>query len=140
MRYITVPAPIEIFNLSTGESTGRKISFHDFTQGTLLIDKRFGKSMKELQAALRIGRATREHDTGVIALETTDWEVLRDTAKEPSSEYLPGIAVQLLAFIEAIVDAPDTASKNGASEHAAHPPASPAASCPVDGTAIPVVA
>ena len=136
MRYIRIPGPIEVFNLATGETTGRKVSFKDFVLGTLLVDKRFGKSVKELQAALRISQAIQQHGAGeVIGLESADWEVLRDTAKEPSSEYLPGVAMQLLLFIEVILDASETAPKNGVTD-APTPPAPR----PVDGAQAPVVA
>lgn len=139
MKYLTVPEHIELFNLVTNETTGRKMSFREFVQGTLLTDKRFGKGLKELQAALRIGEAVRKVEPGVpggLVLESTDWEILRDTAKEPSSEYLPGVAVQVIPFITAIVEhATDQPPKNGVPKVEVE-----GSTKPVDGPHAPVVA
>lgn len=139
MKYITVPENVEIFNLVTHESTGRKMTFREFVQGTLLTDKRFGKGLRELQAALRIGEAVRQVTPGVpggLVLESTDWEILRDTAKEPSSEYLPGVAVQVIPFILAIVDqATDQPPANGVTKATVE-----GSTKPVDSPLAPVVA
>ena len=107
MQYITIPEPVVLKDHLTNEPK-KMITFFEFVQGTLLVEKRFGKSVKELQAALRIAKAFRGAESPTtVSLETQDWELLRDVAKEPEGGYLPGVAVQLLPFISAIIDATD---------------------------------
>jgi len=104
-KYLAVPYPVVLRNLVTDEPVGRDLSFYEFVQGTLLVDKRFGKSVKELQTALRIGQAIKGAVAGqIISIESADWELLREVAKEPDGGYQPGVAVQLLCFIEAITE------------------------------------
>lgn len=104
-KYIMIPQDIMLRNLVTGDSLNRALSFYEFVQGTLLVDKRFGKSIRELQAAMRIGLAVRGVEAGrVVMLESQDWELLRDVAREPEGGYQPGVGVQILTFLTTIID------------------------------------
>lgn len=109
MRYFTVPETVILKNPITGE-VGKAYNFYEFAQNTLLGEKRFGKSVKELRAAVRIGDVLRDKKPGdVIALESSDWDILKDVAEAPEGGYLPGIATQVIGYIEAVIGAAEKA-------------------------------
>ena len=123
MRYLIVPPDVQLVDDLTSEPLKlpngeilKPQSFAAFVVKTLLRDiENFAKNDDQLEARARIREKVREALPGtVLAIESTDWELLKAAAKSPtlsdgrgsvSKGYLPEIGEQILPFIHAIKDA-----------------------------------
>jgi hypothetical protein len=100
------------------------ITFRQFLLGRL-VDPAFAKDMTAVLSAVQIKEAV-EKSNGVIALESADWERLRDATKAPQGGgYNPTVAHCLAGYMRAIVDAgekPQTPAAEQAGEPAPRKP------------------
>lgn len=112
-RYIKVPQDIRLIDLVTHEplllpdQTLWVISFKAFVCGTLLKDPKFGKTGAAVISGAGI-RAAVEKDTEVIVLDGEEYDLLKSVLEAPENGYKPEIAVQLIPFFKAILDATTT--------------------------------
>jgi hypothetical protein len=121
-RYIKVPSDIRIVDLSTnqplflvqgGEQKPWIISFKGFVCGTLLKDPRFGKTVVAvisgagIRAAIETALSSVQAEA-VIPLDGDDYELLKSVLEAPESGYVPEVAIQLIPFFRAILDASTT--------------------------------
>jgi hypothetical protein len=107
MRYITIPASVELQDLMTDASSGRMYTFKEFL-GQMLLDPRFGKTSADVFVSADIRQRFKE--TGgepgrVLELSDGEWERLSSVIKEPTNPYAPVIVVQVADFLRCILDA-----------------------------------
>jgi hypothetical protein len=114
-RYIKAPQDITIVDLSTNQplflSQGDQnvpwvISFAGFVSGTLLRDPKFGKTAANVLSGGVIRGALNSKD--VIQLDGDDYELLKSVLETPENGYKPEVAIQLVPFFRAILDATTT--------------------------------
>jgi hypothetical protein len=112
-RYIKVPQDIQLTDLVTHEPLllpDQKpwvISFRGFICGTILKDQKFGKTGAAVISGSVI-RAAVEKDAEVISLEGEDYDLLKTVLETPDTPYRPEIAIQIISFFRAILDATTT--------------------------------
>lgn len=109
MKYVQVPGPITLKNKFTGED-GDTVKFKDFVLSVLLSDASWIKSYSAIKSAKAIDEALTE--SGVMILDSADWEKLKTVAENPSAGYTGFGAlgmIQIVAFVDAIVEASDKA-------------------------------
>lgn len=102
MRYIQVPAPIDIKNPVTGDDV-RQAPFFQFVV-ELLMDPRFSENATAIDIAYHIHKAVKSEASPMV-LESAHWLLLRTVADAPHGGYVPGLGVQMRPFIRAILDA-----------------------------------
>lgn len=121
-RYIKVPKDIQIVDLTSnmplflgpqgGEQKPWVITFKGFVCGTLLKDPRFGKTVAAVISGAGIRTAIEAALSGsgeaVIPLDGEDYELLKNVLEAPESGYNPEVAIQLIPFFRAILDATTT--------------------------------
>ncbi len=104
MRYITVPEDIGLTNPGE-EKVVRTEKFSTWLINRILSDPKFGKTTEYLFAAVGIKDAVEElNGERMLALETADWEKLKEVVEEPSVPYHPVIEMQLVSFLRAILE------------------------------------
>lgn len=102
MRYIRVPEPIDIKNPITGEAANR-VPFSQFVT-ELLMDPRFSATAAAIEVTHHLHKAVKSAASH-MAIESAHWELLRTVVEAPTGGYVPGVGVQMRAFIRAILDA-----------------------------------
>ena len=115
-RFVTVPDEVQLIDPESGQVLSqRAATFADWLgSGTILDNPRhFGKGgVGALRAVVRIERAFNGKCAGDVAiLDESDWTLLVAACKDPGDERSfsrPRIAAQLLAFYDALIDAPDS--------------------------------
>lgn len=118
IKYIIVPEPIKLLDpLSKEVLTDEKgdeakpVTFADFLAKQLFTPM-WGENYKNAKSARAIERAC-EASNGVIQLAEEDWKKLRDALDSPTETpkygFHPAVVRQLLPFIDAVMDAKDTA-------------------------------
>lgn len=115
IKYVTVPEPIMLHDPVTkedlkdekGETKPQK--FSDFI-GKLLFNPMWAENYKNIKSAKAIDKAF-SNGSGVVQLAEEDWKKLKDLVENPKSGYGYHAAVmpQLLPFLDAIMDAKDSA-------------------------------
>jgi hypothetical protein len=116
-RYTPIPSDIQIVDLASGEplflgnAAGERspwlVSFKAFVCGTLLPDPKFGKTASTVISGAGI-RTALEAPGGFLVLEGDDWELLKSVLESPENRYKPEVALQLIPFFRAILDATTT--------------------------------
>jgi len=116
-RYTPIPSDIQIVDLVSGEplflgnAAGERsawvVSFKGFVCGTLLPDSQFGKTASTVISGSGI-RTALEAPGGFLVLDGDDWELLKSVLESPENRYKPEIALQLIPFFRAILDATTT--------------------------------
>jgi len=110
-RFIKVPKDIHITDLRTGEQlflgqAGSSVpwisTFKDFICGTLLQDARFGRTAANVLSGAEIRAALIGE---VVQLDEDDYELLKSVLQTPEVGYRPEVAIQLVPFFRAILDA-----------------------------------
>ena len=106
MFAITVPKTIQIRNLVNKDDKGIDISFSSYVL-QMLHDKKFGGSIAALRSASQLQVIFEDITEGTtILVHPNDYTLLKDVAQDPSGGFQnPGVAMQLLPYIDAIVDA-----------------------------------
>lgn len=111
MRYIKKQADIEITNVlgeamrdEKGEPVRAK--FRDFVLSRL-VDPALAKDMAAVMSAFQMRGVVMSsiESEAHYALESSDWERLRDATHSPTGGYLPQVAMCLVPFMRAIVEA-----------------------------------
>lgn len=91
------------------DETGREVmiplSFKEFVFARLM-DPKFSKDMETMMRAFEIKTQT-EKATDYLALEDADWKLLESVTRSPDQQtaYRPDVALSMLPFIRAIVEA-----------------------------------
>jgi hypothetical protein len=118
-RYIKIPTDIAIVDIETGQPVLRApnsvpmvISFKNFICGTLLKDPAFGKTVAAVIAGAGL-RAAMETSQQVLKIEGDEYELLKKVLEAPDSGYRSEIAIQLVPFFRAILDATTTDPQTG---------------------------
>ena len=117
-RYIQVPADITLVDIATGVtlmnagSAPLTISFKSFICGTLLKDPKFGKTVSNVIAGAGI-RAVLEAGGQVLKLDGDDYELLKSVLEAPETGYRAEVAIQIVPFFRAILDATTTDPRTG---------------------------
>lgn len=117
-RYILIPDDISIVDLATeaplliGEAmVPWKVSFKDFVCGTFLKDARVGKTVESVFLGADIRAAVRDamkSDPKVLSLAEDAYALLCEILRTPEGGYRAELAVQLVPFARAILDATTT--------------------------------
>lgn len=111
MRYIRVPKePIVLRSLDGSRALNENgtpadpITFQTWLRVSVLLDLKFGKTAKDLMQAADIGqKADRAKD--VLELSEAEWSAVAAVVNEPTSGYNPRVALQLMPFLRAMLDA-----------------------------------
>lgn len=116
MKYIEIPAPVEVTNLEGTVIKNEKdepvtVTFEQFLLGRL-TDPKFASNMAQVLIAVEIKTKLSEaKKVGglVLELENEHYKTLKEVVENPSKEvgYTPGLAHNLVAFMKAVVDAKD---------------------------------
>lgn len=125
MRHITVPSPITVsVPFAEGGPPPETITFQRFATLSWLNDDRAiaGGFAKQVRWA-KVVDAFQQSETGAtISLEDEDYNTLRTIVDAPSARLAPVIAIQLLAYSQAVIDAtdklPTAVVQNGATPEA----------------------
>jgi hypothetical protein len=106
MYSITVPNDIHLRNLINKDDKGFTQSFGDFGK-QLLHDKKFGESVANLRSAHTLLNLFESCTAGSeMIVHPNDFTLLKGVVEAPSGGFQnPGIAMQILPFIDAILDA-----------------------------------
>lgn len=98
MRKITRPEPLQL-------TDGKPYSFNDFVRTLLSMDQRFNVDMRAAFAAERIETALKLEPEGAeLELETTDGDLLKEAAANPSNGYPIRPSLVLAPFLRAIAE------------------------------------
>jgi hypothetical protein len=125
MRYITIPADIIVtpHREIAPDARPEAVSFKKYALNIWLNDERATQG-----AFTRLVRWSHVIDAfdavkagDVLALEDEDYATLRSIAEQPKAFFPPTIAVRLLPFTQAVLDAPETKPSNAASSKTASP-------------------
>lgn len=109
MRYVTIPEDINLVHPRTKEPSSDKKTFIDVAYDIWFNDP---KGNAEGPLGLRrwmkmVDAFDASHQPGsVVALEESDFAVLKSVVEKPTASYQPLIAIQMDAFAKAILDAP----------------------------------
>jgi hypothetical protein len=104
MRFIQVPAPVQLKHIVSGED-GDVVTFPFWVIVRILTDvEHWGKTGEAQVMAGAIRRALLA-DEEVVGLEDAAWEKLKAAVSSPSVPYEPASSMQISHFIEAIFDA-----------------------------------
>lgn len=112
MRYLTILEPIGLSDIRDEPimgPTGQVFMTHvDFLRDRLL-DQIFGQNTDTLAAAMRIKSILKTVHVGdVMAIESSDWDILLRAVRTPSNAYNPMIALNILPFIDSVAKAPES--------------------------------
>ena len=115
IKYITIPEPITLVEPTTKEplkdekGETKPVAFSDFI-GKLLFNPMWAENYKSIKSAKAIDKAFSAAN-GVVQLAEEDWKKLKDLVENPKQGYGYHAAVmpQLLPFLDAIVEAKDSA-------------------------------
>lgn len=84
MKYFIVPEDIKLIDLVTRQETEQTYTFFRWLQEWVLMDVRFGASWKTGRTATKISDAFFNQSAGaVIALEDSDYDLLKEAVEEP---------------------------------------------------------
>jgi hypothetical protein len=108
MRYITVPQTIEVTPPAGTDAPPEALPFQKFAGISWLNDDRaieagFAAQVRWADVVRKFASA-READ--VIELEDADYATLAAIAQAPRARLMPAIAIQLLPYTRAVLDAP----------------------------------
>ena len=103
---ITVTVPV----LKDGKADVESIEFKfdKFLIDTVLVDDKFGKSMKSVMAAVTIRESLNKAvEAGESSFNVDDvhYAVLKDVVEEPTAGYNPRFVYQLVDFLRAVTEA-----------------------------------
>lgn len=102
MKHIRIPEPITI------EQSGEKVAFKDFVSSVPLADRAFGEDYSALMSASKVKRIVADGSVGKwVSIEDADYDRLERAVRTPANPYNPIVGVQLVPFMEAILDASD---------------------------------
>jgi hypothetical protein len=119
IRKINIPDDVHLVNMNTGElfdsEIGGVVSFHTILR-KLLNNPQWSKSYAMLRSAAAIEKAYLEAKDGVMTLSEEDWQHLRQAVEKPEElspsgqsiagyGFMPGISVQLLPLLDAVMNA-----------------------------------
>lgn len=80
------------------------VKFVDFLCNSILTDRQFGQNLKTLQAAAHIHQAC-QLNKEFIELSDDDHKLLVEIVAQPTNGYNPVIAIHLMPFFQAVIDA-----------------------------------
>lgn len=106
MRSIMIPPHVAaMVRDPQGRDQPKEVTFHDFLM-TWTNDRRFGRSIDEIERALRIREQARGKVSGeVLLLEESDWLALVEAVREPADGYNVAIVSQCMPFVRAVLGA-----------------------------------
>jgi hypothetical protein len=109
MRYVTVPGPVVLKNLVTGEDLEPRVEwdFHKFLVNVVLPDSAMGKGFKADLARFTIEALAKNKKAKVLEIEDEHWNSLKKAVESPQGEIDNRARMQLLPFQKAIVEAAD---------------------------------
>jgi len=81
---------------------GITASFISFIQNDILSDVQFGRDFEHLQVAYRIHKAVAQP---TIELTNSDHQILKSVMQKPTNGYQPTMAIHLMPFFNAILEA-----------------------------------
>jgi len=111
MRYVKIPEPIQLKNLTTGEPL--KVDGDDspwqmyrYLVDLVLPDPAMGRGYKvdRIRSTVR-GAFDGAEPGGYVAIEDEHYDTIRAVIENPESEIPPIVTMQLFAFQQAFVDA-----------------------------------
>ncbi len=129
VRYIRIPKDIALVDTVSGDPmlsgdppTQMTVTFKSFLCGTLLRDTKFGKTVATVISAAAIRTAIESpkiYNNGYtfIAIEGADYDILKAVLEAPETGYNPVIAIQIVPFFRAILDATTTDPTIGSDDH-----------------------
>lgn len=112
MKYVQIPEPILLTDLDGkpyATPTGPMLAkFDQFVRGRTL-DPVFGQDFAGVIAAVEIGNVFKDCKPGAfVAVETEHWKRLDRATREPKNPYDMKVAVQMLPFMKAVIEAKDS--------------------------------
>ena len=117
MRFVTVPAPVKIVNLATGQEAPETWTIWLFLAALILPDPKIGKGREGAKTAKRLRRMFEPAQPGdVIAIDSVDRDAVCRVQDEPTAEWNQANACQLEEFMAAFVDAPEECPQKPLSE------------------------
>lgn len=120
MRYVTVPDPILLYRLDTGQPMPREIkpdgtavpdepwTLYRFVSRFLISDAKIGPGKKGAKTAKRLRRAFEHAVPGqCVAIDSADYDACVAVMNAPTDAWNQTIASQLEPFMSALEDAPE---------------------------------
>ncbi len=127
VRYVRIPKPVAIVDLSTGQPimlassptaapAAWVMTFRDFLCAPILKDPRFGKNLETVLSAAAILKAVKDAETSdqIAEISDADHALLKSVVDAPEGGYAATIALQIISFARAILDAPTTDPRSAA--------------------------
>ena len=110
MRYITVPAPIEVKPPPETQGQPEALTFRRYAFTVWLNDDRAiaGPFTRQVRWADVIRKFETTEHPDVIALEDEDYATLKGIVEQPGLRMPPTVSAQLLGFSRAVLEAPAT--------------------------------
>ncbi len=86
------------------------LSFERFILGRIMVEPKFGQSMKNILIAVKIKAQVEKSasNSSDLILEDSDYEALKEATENPQCGYNPATAHSVLPFMRAIVDEAET--------------------------------
>lgn len=112
MRWVTIPEPITPVNPETGVAANKSVTFYEWVDINCLDNPaHFGDGRPGAKAVARLELSFGDADPGEsVPLDDADWNRLVRSVNSPGKDRLwrsPRVAAQFVAFMDAIVDAPE---------------------------------
>lgn len=109
MKTITIPSDVPLRNADETpalDSNGQPVvfTFKDFLTKTVLLDPKFGSGMMAVLSAVDMKNQL-DKGGSELHVEDTHWEKLMEVILNPSSNFNPLIAIQIVSFFLAIKNA-----------------------------------
>lgn len=101
MKYIKIPDDVVLRDPQTGDEV-RTISFKEWMKATVLADAYWGKSASKVMAASDLMRRVQDEED-VLTLSDAEYQDVRNVVESPSSGYNVPVAVQVVSFIESVL-------------------------------------
>jgi hypothetical protein len=104
MKYVKYVEPIQIKFPDRTES----FTFSRFINDLVLTDKKIGANFQTISAGQRIQAVSNKSLDGYYVFESSDWNILKEIVELPSNGYNPVVAINLIPFMKAILEATDS--------------------------------
>lgn len=109
MRYIQIPAPIEIVGRDAegNDTEPVELSFDRWLINNPLLDPEWGKDTRSLFMAHDIKHKVKRLDGDVLELSDAEWSKLKAVVEKPTNGLNTFLALQIVDFMRAVIDATD---------------------------------
>lgn len=107
MKYITIPKTVTLTSGEGATLVEKDLPFLDWIE-SVLYDQKLGKTAKDILMIVELKDSLRGLDVGgVWAIDTAHSARVSEVVEEPSGNYIPVLAVQLVSYLKAVLEPED---------------------------------